>query len=614
VLWRRQGRERPAKRRVRGASLRQLLTVAAIGATVGLALWGSESLDGLELESVDARFGIRGEQSPPGEIVVLAIDDKSFARLDERWPFSRFRHARAVRRLTADGAAAIAYDIEFTEPSENFKADNALIRAVDDADGVVLATTTVGRRGDTRVFGGGRILEQIGARAGSALLPGDADAVVRTVPASDQGLDSFAVAAYETWRGEQVGDEGFEDGRAWVDFSGEPGSIETISFGDVAAQKARFRPGTFTEKLVVVGATAPSLQDLHATSVTRDELMSGPEIQAHAISTLDRGVPLREVPAGAEVALIILLALIPPLLSLRLESVPAFMLSIALGVAYVVAAQLAFNLDWIIPVVYPILAGAVSAIGTLALQYAVVSFERRRVREIFARFVPEQVVDTVLEQADDQLRLGGVEIQGTILFSDIRGFTGFSEAHSADRVLEILNRYLTEMTDAILDHGGTITTYIGDGIMALFGGPLHQPDHADRALATARSMLEEKLPRFNAWLRSEGYEDFKMGIGLNSGAVMAGNVGSDRRLEYTAIGDTVNTASRLESMTKELGVSLVVAEATRSALVEPAIELEFLGELEVRGKRDRVRVWTQPRDTGADRSGEPGTESAAAVT
>jgi adenylate cyclase len=599
---------------VRGASLRQLLTVAAVGTAAGLALWGSDALGGLELEAVDARFGIRGEESPPEEIVVLAIDDASFARLDERWPFSRYRHARTVKRLSADGAAAIAYDVEFTEPSGNFRADNALIDAVDRAENVVLATTTVGPRGETLVFGGSRVLDQIGARAGSALLPGDADAVVRTVPASDQGLDSFATASYEVWRGAELDEDGFKDGTAWIDYRGEPGSIETVSFGDVAAPRARFEPGTFTGKLVVVGATAPSLQDLHATSVTRDELMSGPEIQAHAISTLDRGVPLREVPGWVSVALIVLLAAIPALLALRFDSVPAFMLSIVGGAAYLVASQLVFNLGWIIPVVYPVLAGAVTAVGTLALQYAVVSVERRRVREIFARFVPEQVVDTVLEQTDDQLRLGGVEIEGTILFSDIRGFTGFSEAHPADRVLEILNRYLTEMTDAILDHGGTITTYIGDGIMALFGGPLHQPDHADRALATACSMLEEKLPRFNEWLRSQGYEDFKMGIGLNTGTVMAGNVGSDRRLEYTAIGDTVNTASRLESMTKELGVSLVVAEATRTALVEPAIELEFLGELEVRGKRDRVRAWTQPRGQGGDGRGGPEAESAAALT
>ena len=598
----RQGRDRPARRRVRGASRRQLLIVAAVGAAVGLALWASDSLDGLELETVDARFGIRGEQSPPQDIVVLAIDDQSFSRLDERWPFSRFRHAKTIQRLTADGAAAIAYDVEFTEPSGNFRADNALIRAVDKADNVVLATTTAGRGGETRVFGGGGILRRIDARAGSAILPGDADAVVRTVPASDQRIDSFAVASYEAWRDKEVGDEGFEDGTAWIDFSGGPGSIETVSFGDVAARKPRFRAGTFTDKLVVVGATAPSLQDLHATSVTRDELMSGPEIQAHAIATLDRGVPLREVPNWIDIALIVLLALVPPLLSLRLDSVPAFMLSIAVGIAYAVAAQLAFNLDWILPVVYPLLAGAISAIGTLALQYAVVSVERRRVRDIFARFVPEQVVDTVLEQTDDQLRLGGIEIEGTILFSDIRGFTSFSEAHPADEVLEVLNRYLTEMTDAILDHGGTITTYIGDGIMALYGGPLDQSDHADRALATARSMLDEKLPRFNAWLRSRGFEDFKMGIGLNSGSVMAGNVGSDRRLEYTAIGDTVNTASRLESMTKELGISLVVAEATRDALTEPAPDLEFLGELDVRGRRERVRVWSQRRteDGGSD--------------
>ena len=581
--------------RRRGASWRQLLAIAAVGAGAGFALWATESLGGLELESVDARFNIRGEQAAPQDIVLVEIDGESLVRMKrDRWPLSRAKHAAVVDRLREDGAAAIAYDVQFTEPSGNFRADNALIRAVDRAENVVLATTEAGENGETLVFGGDEVLDRIGARAGMALIPADANGVKRKIPASHQGIDSFALAAVESWRDREVTEDGFTDGSAWIDYRGGPGTIESVPFW--RARKGLYEPGTFAGKLIVIGASAPSLQDLHATSTTRDELMSGPEMQANAISTIDRGVPLREVPDWASIALIVLLAAIPPLLSTRFEPVPAFLVSIAVGAAYLAAAQLAFELDRIIPVVYPLLAGAISSVGTLALQYMLVSIERRRVRDIFARFVPEQVVDTVLGQTDDHLRLGGVEVQGTILVSDIRGFTGFSETQPADRVLEILNRYLTEMSDAIIDHGGTITTYIGDGIMALFGAPLGQPDHADRALAAARSMLEEKLPRFNAWLREEGIEEFKMGIGLNSGPVMAGNVGSDRRLEYTAIGDTVNTASRLESMTKELGVSLVVAEASRAALVNPALELEFLGELEVRGKRERVRVWTRPAD------------------
>jgi adenylate cyclase len=158
-------------------------------------------------------------------------------------------------------------------------------------------------------------------------------------------------------------------------------------------------------------------------------------------------------------------------------------------------------------------------------------------------------------------------------------------------VIEILNRYLTAMSDAILDHGGTLVAYMGDGIMAVFGAPIAAPNHADAALAAARDMLR-RLKEFNAWLRSEGLGDgFKMGIGLNTGPVMSGHVGSERRLEYTAIGDTTNTASRLEGMTKGTPYQLYVADATRAQLAEEPPDLVFVDEFEVRGKQATIKVW-----------------------
>jgi adenylate cyclase len=157
------------------------------------------------------------------------------------------------------------------------------------------------------------------------------------------------------------------------------------------------------------------------------------------------------------------------------------------------------------------------------------------------------------------------------------------------------------MTDAILGHGGTVTTYIGDGIMALFGGPIPQADHADRALAAARAMLELKLPDFNGWLKEEGILPFRMGIGLNTGPVMAGNVGSEKRLEYTAIGDTVNTAARLEGMTKDTPYDLFVADSTRELLSE-GDALIYVDDLPVRGRQATVKIWSLPTDGARSRS------------
>ena len=153
------------------------------------------------------------------------------------------------------------------------------------------------------------------------------------------------------------------------------------------------------------------------------------------------------------------------------------------------------------------------------------------------------------------------------MFTDLRGFTTFSEGLEAEEVIGLLNGYLGEISDAVLAHGGTLVSYLGDGLMAVFGAPLPQDDHADRAVAAAREMLEERLPRYNETLLARGFErGFKMGIGLNTGEFMSGNVGSQRRLEYTAIGDTINTASRIEGMTKGTPYALYFADSTKEAL------------------------------------------------
>jgi adenylate cyclase len=227
------------------------------------------------------------------------------------------------------------------------------------------------------------------------------------------------------------------------------------------------------------------------------------------------------------------------------------------------------------------------------------------VRALFARFVPADVVDQVVASTDDNLRLGAVERDCTVMFSDLRGFTSFSEHQPANVVIEVVNAYLNEMTEAILAAGGTLIAYMGDGIMAVFGAPLEQPDHADRALAAAREMVGPRLARFNAWLAEHGHaHEFRMGIGINSGVVMAGNIGSEERVEYTALGDTTNTASRLEGMTKGSGYMLFVADSTRERMKDAAGQLQLVGELEVRGRVQPVPVWTiadepSPADGGS---------------
>jgi adenylate cyclase len=582
-------------------SRRHLRTGLFLGLGVALtAIWVTAYLaDGfrdLELDTVDTRFSIRGDLEPTPDLIVVEIDDDTFQDLDRRWPFPRRIHARAVRRIARDGPRVITYDVQFTERTA-FEDEFALITAIDGADGkVVLATTEVNRRGETKILGGDAILKEIDARAGNGVLIPDPGGVERRVPYSVDKLKTLAVVSAEVATGRRVDPDDFDarDDTAWIDYNGPPGTVKAVPFSHVV--QGRTPRGMFKDKLVVIGPSAPSLQDVHPTSTTGDdELMAGAEIQANALDTVLRALPLQPAPRGLDVLLIVLLGMVAPVASLRLSPLRALAVALGLAAIFVVAVQLAFNNGMILAFIYPLGALVLTTVGALAVHYVTTAFERERVRDLFARFVPENVVDDVLARADEGLRLSGVQRDGTVMFSDLRGFTSFAEALPPERVIEVLNHYLGGMSDTILNHGGTLVAYMGDGIMAVFGAPIEQDDHADRAVAAAREMLWEKLPAFNDWIRSEGLGDgFRIGIGLNSGHVMSGNVGSERRMEYTAVGDTTNTASRIEAMTKGTPHQLFVADATRSRLNQPSPDLVFVDEFEVRGRAAKIKLWSLP--------------------
>jgi adenylate cyclase len=575
-----------------------LLAVVVLVAAIAVVAYATHLMRALEQQSVDARFSVRGTQERPRGIAIVEVDDRTFSDLPNvQWPYPRSLHARVIDRLRADGAKAIGVDIQFTEPTSP-RQDNALIEAVARAGGVVLSTTETDRRGHSRVFGGESVVHEIGARAANTIVIPESGGVIRKMHYEIGGLVSFGVALAEATTGEKVDPGEMEgDDEAWIDYRGPPGTMAHYSYSRVL--RGEVPASAFRGKTVILGTSSPSLQDVHPTSTTGDELMPGPEIQANATWTAIEGFPLASPGSAVSVLLILLLAAVPAAVTLRLTAIPALALALALAALYAVATQLAFDGGTVLPVVYPLLALVLSALGALAVNYVIDAFERQRVHDTFARFVPAAVVSEVLARTDDDLRLGGERREVTILFSDLRGFTSYSEQLPPESVIEVLNRYLGEMSDAIMDHGGTLVAYMGDGIMALFGAPLDQPDHADRAVAAAREMLEVRLPRFNEWMEGAGMgRGFDMGVGLNTGMVMTGQVGSERRVEYTAIGDTTNTASRLEGMTKGTGHQTFIADSTRQALRREVPDLELVGEFEVRGRTQPITVWTLPTRRG----------------
>jgi adenylate cyclase len=583
-------------RRARNLRTVLLLVSAVVVVGVALALDLTGALQRLEYTSVNERFNIRGQQKPPSDVVVVGIDDKTFDEMQVRWPtFRRKFHAQAIRNLTRAGASVIAYDVQFTEPdADHPQDDDTLIEAVRAQPLSVMATTEVDQKtGKTRIFGGALGLRYSRAIPSNSNYENDSDGRIRHVAFKIDGLETFPLAAARAQRGGRL--DVPRGNSAWIDYKGDTPSLRRISFVDI--YKGKFKDSDVRGKVVVVGGTAPSLQDLHPTSTTGSGLMPGPEIQASAVVTALEGFPLEDAPEWVGLAAIVLLGVLAPLAALRLRIFVALGIGALALVAFLVGAQLAFNNHGLVlTVVYPVVAGIGALLVTAGVHGVTVAFEREHARDAFARFVPEAVVDEVLRSADG-IRLGGVQREGTVMFSDLRGFTSFAETLEPPTVIGALNRYLTAMSEAILDHGGTLVAYMGDGIMAVFGAPLQQDDHADRALAAARDMLD-RLEGFNEWLRQESlHEGFKMGIGLNSGQVMSGHVGSERRLEYTALGDTTNTAARLEGMTKGTPYQLYVADSTRSRLAQPPDDLVEVGEFEVRGRTATVKLWSLAEPT-----------------
>jgi adenylate cyclase len=592
-----------------------LLALVALGATaIGIVLYATDLLASPEGDTVDARFSVRGTQHPPKNFVIVAVDNKTLQDLNS-FPFPRAYYAQLINKIAAQHPKAIVFDIELADKTTVGKTCNvqgttfpcddlALLEAISNHPGITAFDTTAPSQsgnGQIRFLGSGQgttLLGQVGSRAGAALFPtNQPGGVYRQMVYSVQNVPTLYVVAAELAGHKRITKKQF-GGARWIDYPGAQHTIPWVSFSSVYDPK-KYGPPTgynrplpsnyFRGKVVFVGATQLSLLDYHATSTDRQ--MAGAEIEADAAATVLRGFPLSSAPGWLNVALIVLFGVGIPLVSLRVRPLISFGIAVAVGVIFAIVAQLLFNAGWIVSVVYPLTALAISAVGSLAVGLVTEAFERIRAVDLFARFVPEDVVDQVLASADG-LRLGGVQREGTIMFTDLRGFTSFSERLKPAQVIDVLNHYLSEMSDAILDNGGTLVAYMGDGIFAVFGAPLEQPDHADRALRTAREMLEVRLPRFNEWIRSQGLgEGFRMGIGLNSGYVMSGHVGSERRVEYAAVGDTTNTASRIESLTKGTPHQLLLSDSTRDALVEPADDLVYVDEVAIRGRVARMKLW-----------------------
>ncbi len=345
-------------------------------------------------------------------------------------------------------------------------------------------------------------------------------------------------------------------------------------------------PAEFRDKYVFIGTAAPGLKDTYA-SPFGGAAMTGVQLHAATVDDLLSRRFMRRATVMVDALTTGAASLVAGLAAVMLPVGWAVALVVGVGVILVWAATAAIGAGLWVGVVTPVLGLALATFGGTAWQYFVEGRQKRLMKQLFGRYVSPDIFAHLVADPSSA-RLGGERREMTVLFSDIRGFTTASEKATPEAVVAQLNEYFSAMVAVLFRHQGTLDKFVGDMVMGLFGAPVADPKHADHAVAAALEMLRE-LERLNAGWAAEGRPTMDIGIGINSGEMIAGNIGSSTVMSYTVIGDAVNLGARLESATKDHGARILISEAVRSRLTE-AVRVREIGEISVKGKTKAVMV------------------------
>jgi adenylate cyclase len=572
-------------------------------------------LRSLDLHTQSLFFQLRGPVVPPTQIVILAIDDESLTRSRDAkelkelapissWPWRRTAYAAAINQVMAAGARAVAVDLVFDLPGENAADDQVLQSTLQRYAGRV---TLAAFYATSQSLGGG--LDQL-------IYP---DPMFRTQPGSI-GLINYLTEANGQFRRftdvylERIDPElrqskgplksfdqagliaanwSFPNPKGdYIYFYGGQNTFSTVPFWNALYTpnlKALARQGVFRDKLVLIGPTAGVLQDLHATPFGD---LSGIEIHANAIASLLQGRSLAEWPTTPGWRGILVFAGILGVgLGVRLVSrrpTSRSLITLGAAIAWVGIGYLWFvNGGWILPIAVP-----AGMLGLVSLSYLVTGFvseqlEKLRLRRTLEQYVAAPIVREILNQpADFQVLLQGRKLKAAVLFCDVRGFTNLSYKLPAEQLVAKLNTYLNAMVEVIITNRGTIDKFIGDAVMAEFGSPVSQGEQLDalNAMRAALAMRRSLAALRSQWQQSDQIPLYH-GIGISFGEVIAGNIGSLKRLEFTVIGDAVNVASRVEGLTKSLQTDILITGPLYD-LVQDQIDALYLGEHPLRGRED----------------------------
>lgn len=628
--------------------------LALLVALIALRIADPVFVERFRLQAFDTFQQINPRERGPTPVVILDVDDRSLAEVGQ-WPWPRTQIAQLTQKVMQAGAAAVAFDIIFSEPDrlspENFALDNpALPASVRDEllmlppndevlarifsqSRVVVGQTSVRNANPSGPVGTAplevphailgpdpdrfllqfpdliqnlEILEKAASGHGMFTVLPDPDGIYRRVPVVMKaegayrlglsiellrvatGGDAFAI------RSNDAGIDGVvvarklirteRDGTIWNNFSASSRD-RFVSAADLL--NGTIPPGRLAGHLVLVGTSAIGLEDFRATPLGVP--MAGVEIHAQVLENI-LGNTLLYRPnyaIGLELAFIasmslLVIALAPFLAANHLLIAAGTLIAFGIGGSYYLFAE---TLQLIDPT-FPVASVFLSAVLMLSINYLREEVQKRQIRGAFGQYVSPDLVATLAENPE-QLKLGGERRELSILFTDVRGFTTISESFKEDPtgLTTLMNRFLTTMSDAIMDQRGTIDKYMGDAIMAFWNAPLDEEDHARLSCAAALQMMHD-IDDLNAQQAAE--TDGKaiaidIGIGINTGDCVVGNMGSDKRFDYSALGDPVNLASRLEGQTKSYGVDIIIGASTH-ALVQPDYPVIELDLIRVKGK------------------------------
>ena len=593
-------------------------------------LYLSQILKPLELMTYDWRFRLRGLVPQLEEILIVKIDERSvrdFNRKISEWP--RSYYAGAINNLKEAGAELIVMDMDLSKPSFNEKGeDEALAGAIYDANNLVLARY---------ITQGQHVLPMAAFRSGEVgegfinnLV--DSDGVLRTVPLVSLGMDeetgnlvphlslSLETARLYLYPNEthpidlntpdlfKMADISipYPEGKMMINYAGPSGTFKSISFSDI--YNGKFDRPAVKGKIVLVGNTHPAYHDYFMTPSIATNLspvafeamevvkegsieMSGVEIHANAIQTILKKSFINMPDKKTMLSMIVIIGIISTLFFIILDVRPLVAL-----ISYLSLSGMIAYISYLLFRYYLFMVEIVPMEGILTMTYVTgVAYHRvlamrdkAQVTKTFGHYVSYQVVDRLLKEPE-LVRLGGEKKELTVLFSDIRGFTTISEKLEPEEVVRLLNEYLTAMTKLVFKYDGVLDKYMGDAIMAFYGAPIEMADHADKACLTALEMIEVLKELQTKWMES-GVPVINIGIGINSGPMIVGNMGSDVRFDYTVMGDSVNLGSRLEGINKQYGTRIIVSEFTRN-IARLNLNFRELDLVRVKGKNEPVRIF-----------------------